>query len=53
MVVKTTMLKLEIRHIIVDEEILDGDDLEFFNKFGVDSVQMREMKCKKNQIKIN
>jgi hypothetical protein len=47
------MLKFEIRHIIVDEEILNGDDLEFVNNFGVDTVQMREMKCKKNQIKIN
>ena len=37
------MLKFEIRHIIVDEEILDGDDLEFINNFGVDTVQMREI----------
>jgi hypothetical protein len=34
--VKTTMLKFEIRNIIVDEEILDEDDLELVNSFGVE-----------------
>ena len=42
------MLKFEIRHIIVDEEILDGDDLEFVNNVGVDTVQMREIEMQEN-----
>jgi hypothetical protein len=37
------MLKFEIRNIIVDEEILDEDDLESVNNFGVHSVKMREI----------
>ena len=37
------MLKFEICHIIVDEEILDEDDLEFENNFEVDTVQMRKI----------
>ena len=41
--VKTIMLKFEIRHIIVDEEILDKDDLELVNNFGVDTVQMKQI----------
>ena len=43
------MLKFEIRNIIVDEEILDEDDLELVNSFGVE----RNWNARTNQIKIN
>jgi hypothetical protein len=42
------MLKFEIRHTIADVEILDGDDLEFVNTVGVDTVQMREIEMQEN-----
>ena len=35
------MLKFDVRHIIMDEGILDEDDLELVNNFGVDTEQMR------------
>ena len=37
------MIKFEIRHIMVDDEILDKDVLEFVNNFGLGTVQMREI----------
>jgi hypothetical protein len=36
-----TMLKFEIRSIIVDEEILGEVHLELVNNSGVDTVKMR------------
>ena len=38
-----TMLKFEIRNIIVDMKILDEDDLELVNNFLVDRVNTREI----------
>jgi hypothetical protein len=36
------MLKFEISNIIVDEEILDEDDLELVNSFGLRETEMQE-----------
>ena len=48
------MLKVEIRNIIVDKEILGEDDLELVNNFWVwYSKNERNWNARKNRIKLS